>query len=112
MGHMQRVRKVKTTQQAQTAQMTEQQKGDHEEELYMVTQAENALAVKSASLWLIDSGCSNHMSHNLEIFKSLDKSCTSKVRIGNGDLLAVKGKGTAVVQTVGQKTRKINLRGS
>ena len=65
----------------------------------MVTQAENALVVQSAGLWLIDSGCSNHMSPNLEIFKSLE-SCTSKVRNGNGDLLAVKGKETTVVQTI------------
>ena len=96
MGHIQRVCKVKIAQQAQTAQVTKQQQGDHEEELYMVTQAENALPVQSVGLWLIDSGCSNHMSPNLDIFKSLE-SCTSKVRIGNGDLLAVKGKGIAVV---------------
>ena len=39
------------------------------------------------------------MSPNLDIFKSLE-SCTSKVRIGNGDLLAAKGKGIVIVQTI------------
>ena len=55
---------------------------------------------QSTDLWLIDGGCSNHMSPNLDIFKSLDKSYTSMVRIVNGDLLVAQGRGTAVVQTI------------
>ena len=66
----------------------------------MVTHAESALAVReSPDLWLLDSGCTNHMSPNLEIFRNLDKGCVTKVRVGNGELLAVKGKGTAAIQT-------------
>ena len=39
------------------------------------------------------------MSPNLEIFRNLDKSCVTMVRVGNGELLAVKGKGLAAIQT-------------
>ena len=35
------------------------------------------------SSWLIDSGCTNHMTADLSLFKELDKSYLSKVRIGN-----------------------------
>jgi len=37
------------------------------------------------SSWLIDSGCTNHMSVDMSLFKDLDKSYLSRVRIGNGD---------------------------
>jgi len=33
---------------------------------------------------IIDSGCTNHMTYDREIFKELNKSNISKVRIGNG----------------------------
>ena len=58
------------------------------------------LCIKAQTFGSIDSGCSNHMSPNLDIFKSLDESCTFKVRIDNGDLLAAHGKGTAVIQKI------------
>ncbi|XP_022764214.1 uncharacterized protein LOC111309412 [Durio zibethinus] len=36
----------------------------------------------SSSAWLIDSGCTHHMASDINMFKELDKTCTSKVRIG------------------------------
>jgi len=86
--------------QAQQAQVVEQHDEEHEKKFFVVTHAEIALAVReSPNLWLLDRGCTNHMSPNLEIFKNLDKGCVTKVRVGNGELLAVKGKGTAAIQT-------------
>ena len=82
------------------AQVAKYHEGEHEE-LFVVTHVDSALVVhQSTDLWLIDSGCSNHMSPNLGIFEGLYLSCTSKVRIGNGDMLAAHGKGTAVIQTI------------
>ncbi|GKV53768.1 hypothetical protein SLEP1_g60283, partial [Rubroshorea leprosula] len=49
--------------------------------------------------WLIDSGCTNHMTPNAAIFKSLDRKYNSKVRLGNGELMEVKGKGVVAVET-------------
>ncbi|XP_022876856.1 uncharacterized protein LOC111395066 [Olea europaea var. sylvestris] len=41
--------------------------------------------------WLIDNGCTNHMTHNRELFVDLKPANTSKVKIGNRDHIAVKG---------------------
>ncbi|XP_061962505.1 uncharacterized protein LOC133683001 [Populus nigra] len=52
------------------------------------------------SSWLIDSGCTNHMTADLSLFKDLDKSYLSRVRIRNGDYVKVEGKGTIEVETL------------
>ena len=39
------------------------------------------------------------MTHNTSLFKELDKSFYSKVRVGNGELVEVKGKGVIAVKT-------------
>ena len=49
--------------------------------------------------WLIDSGCTNHMCPNEAWFKKLDRTYNSRVRIGNGDFLEVKGKGVVAINT-------------
>ena len=80
--------------------MAEQQHEEHEEELFVATHMESALAVQSADVWLLDSGGTNHMSPNLEIFRNLDKARATKVKVGNGELLEVKGKGMAAIKTI------------
>ncbi|GKV39615.1 hypothetical protein SLEP1_g47362 [Rubroshorea leprosula] len=45
------------------------------------------------------SGCTHHMTPNESCFKSLDESFTFKVRLGNGELVEVKGRGVAIVDT-------------
>ncbi|CAL5436624.1 unnamed protein product [Camellia sinensis] len=52
----------------------------------------------SIESWLINSGCTNHMTYNRELFKELEKIVISKVRIGNGVHIAVKGKGTVAIE--------------
>ena len=49
--------------------------------------------------WLIDSGCTNHMTHDRSLFKELKPTAITKVRIGNGNHIPVKGKGTIVIST-------------
>jgi len=48
--------------------------------------------------WIIDSGCTNHMTHDKELFKELNKSNISKVRIRNGEQLDVKGTRTISIK--------------
>ena len=48
----------------------------------------------SSASWLIDSGCTNHMTHDKELFKEWRTTDIKRVRIGNG---AVKGKGTVAI---------------
>ncbi|KAE8665032.1 hypothetical protein F3Y22_tig00112699pilonHSYRG00066 [Hibiscus syriacus] len=39
------------------------------------------------------------MTHDIELFKELNKEVVSQVKIGNGDFIAVKGKGTIVIES-------------
>ena len=48
--------------------------------------------------WLVDSGCTNHITHDPKLFRKLDKTINSKVRIGNGAHLEVKSKGTVAIK--------------
>ena len=52
----------------------------------------------SIESWLIDSDCTNHMAYNRELFRELDKTAISKVKIENGADIAVKGKGTIAIE--------------
>ena len=49
--------------------------------------------------WLIDSGCTNHMTYDRNLFKDLKPTETSKVKIGDGTYIPAKGKGTIVITT-------------
>ncbi|XP_031281255.1 uncharacterized protein LOC116139730 [Pistacia vera] len=49
--------------------------------------------------WLIDSGCTNHITTNLQDFVNLDRAYHSKFKVGNEEFVDVKGKGDVVVQT-------------
>ncbi|XP_048139602.1 uncharacterized protein LOC125316165 [Rhodamnia argentea] len=49
--------------------------------------------------WLVDSGCTNHMTSDEKLFIDLDKSLKSGVRIGNGEYLEVKGKGIVAIES-------------
>ena len=51
------------------------------------------------SCWLIDSGCSNNMTHNKSLFKEWCEITSSKVRVGDGKHIAVKGKCTIAIPT-------------
>ena len=50
--------------------------------------------------WLIDIGCTNHMTNDKTLFKELDKTIVSKVKIGNGDFISVKGKGIVTIESL------------
>ncbi|XP_014515297.1 uncharacterized protein LOC106773120 [Vigna radiata var. radiata] len=49
--------------------------------------------------WLTDNGCTNHMTYDKELFKCLDITEVKWVRIGNGEQLPVKGKGSIAITT-------------
>ncbi|CAA0830320.1 Unknown protein, partial [Striga hermonthica] len=50
-------------------------------------------------IWFLDSSCSNHMTGDEKKFKNIDGSVKSQVRLGNGDLVEVEGKGSIEVET-------------
>ncbi|XP_012448542.1 uncharacterized protein LOC105771679 [Gossypium raimondii] len=49
--------------------------------------------------WLVDSGCTNYMTCDEKLFKDIDRLLKSRVRIGNGEYLEVKGKSTVVIES-------------
>ncbi|OMO72757.1 hypothetical protein CCACVL1_17615 [Corchorus capsularis] len=69
-----------------------------DEEQLFVAQC-SAVISKSNKKWLIDSGATNHMVHDKKLFSYLDETYTSKVKIGDGKYLDVKGKGNVQVCT-------------
>ncbi|RVW84529.1 Retrovirus-related Pol polyprotein from transposon TNT 1-94 [Vitis vinifera] len=68
------------------------------------SQSEYFAAEQKNNVWFLDSGCTNHMTGNKNIFLDMDTTINSQVKMGNGDLVNVKGKGTVDIQTkVGTK---------
>ena len=51
------------------------------------------------NLWLLDSGCSNHMIGNKELLSCIDSSISSDITHGNDYLVNVQGKGTVPILT-------------
>ena len=49
--------------------------------------------------WLIDSGCTSHMTKHLELFSSLDKTDRPKVKLGNGHVLKAQGRGSVKIES-------------
>ena len=66
--------KKKDNQQTLKAQEIKSDMGQ-EDTLFATTY--NVADIKS-NVWMIDSGCSNHMTHEATIFKNLDKSSRPK----------------------------------
>ncbi|KAA0061308.1 UBN2 domain-containing protein [Cucumis melo var. makuwa] len=54
---------------------------------------------KTAEVWFIDSGCSNHMTCLKPVFKELNEGEKLKVELENGKKLQVEGKGTVGIET-------------
>ncbi|KAG8490918.1 hypothetical protein CXB51_014710 [Gossypium anomalum] len=98
-GHVEKVCKNKPkalTQQQIQAQATEDLQAQEE---HVFTASCFASSSKVGSNWLVDSGCSYHMASDESLFKNLDRSYGSKIRIGNGELIEAKGKGSVFVNT-------------
>jgi hypothetical protein len=50
-------------------------------------------------LWLLDSGCNNHMTCNKDLLSCIDSSISSDITLGNDYLVKVQGKGIVPVLT-------------
>jgi hypothetical protein len=53
----------------------------------------NVSQASPCDIWYLDSGCSNHMTGNIELFSSLDESVQTKVTLGTDIQVIVLGKG-------------------
>lgn len=61
---------------------------------YQATEAE-----LQSDVWLLDSGCNNHMTGNKSLFSDLDPSINSKIKLGDHYLVPAQGKGTVPILT-------------
>ncbi|XP_040965721.1 uncharacterized protein [Gossypium hirsutum] len=102
-GHVEKVCKNRSKprqnqfqQQKVEARVTEES-SDKEEHVFAVSCAANQK--KGSKGWLLDSGCTNHMSPDATIFKTLDRTCKTKVKIGNGQLINAEGRGDVLIHT-------------
>ena len=48
--------------------------------------------------WIVDSGCTNHMTPNLHWLKDLGPSTIKKVKVGNGEVVDVEAQGTVILK--------------
>jgi len=62
----------------------------------------SATVENNVDTWYLDSGCSNHMTRNIDMFASLDKSVKTDVILRNGNKVSIEGKGHINIVT---KTR-------
>ena len=93
-GHVERI--CRTQQHEEKANPVAQQ--PEEEQLFVASCFSTGNS--SNDSWLFDSGCTNHMTNNQDLFKELDRTTISKVKIGNGDYIDVKGKGIVVLNSL------------
>ena len=59
----------------------------------------NVVQESPFDIWYLDSGCSNYMTRNIELFSSLDKSVQTKVTLGTHIQVTVLGKGSINILT-------------
>jgi hypothetical protein len=59
-------------------------------------------------LWLLDSGCNNHMTGNKDLLSCIDSSLSFDITLGNDYLVKVQGKGTVPILTKQNVKKDIN----
>jgi hypothetical protein len=96
LGHM---KKVCTSQQQQQEGDVNIAQEQYEEDQELLLAISGFTTNKPSKEWLIDSGCTNHMTYDRDLFKELNKTSISNVRIGNGEQIAVEGIGTISIKT-------------
>ncbi|GKU96667.1 hypothetical protein SLEP1_g9878 [Rubroshorea leprosula] len=76
-----------------------QEKDDETESLFLACYT----AKESVpDVWYVDSGCSNHMTGNINLFINLDKSVSNKITMGDGTVREAQGKGTVKLDEHGK----------
>ncbi|XP_039128921.1 uncharacterized protein LOC120265069 [Dioscorea cayenensis subsp. rotundata] len=101
-GHHQRICKSniqeKIVTQVNLQQKNVAQVSDEEQEEQLFVASCFAIC-QSSEKWLIDNGRINHMTFDHDLFEELDTSVASKVKIGNGEYIAFKEKGTMAIES-------------
>lgn len=95
-GHVDKVCKNKSATAEKTISSTK--KIEMAEETFFMTLCNTKSEIDNSD-WLLDSGCSNHITPTDVVFVDLNKNYLSRVKIRNGIYLNVVGKGTIYIHT-------------
>ena len=95
-GHLVKDCKAKFEEQAQITQ----EDNEAEESYHMFTARQEDQESPEENMWLIDSGCTNHMTSHEHLFTNLDFGFNVPILVGNGDVLTTKGKGDIEIMTM------------
>ncbi|KAI0515512.1 hypothetical protein KFK09_008177 [Dendrobium nobile] len=68
----------------------------HKEQVLLKAKGEEKVAIEE--MWYLDSGASNHMTGDKEKFIDLNEGVYGKVKLGDGSLVKIQGKGTVLLQ--------------
>ncbi|XP_019195832.1 PREDICTED: uncharacterized protein LOC109189674 [Ipomoea nil] len=88
LGHHERICKSNLQQKDDVQIVSEE-----DEEQMFVASCFTSRSSSSSYCWLLGSGSTNHMTGDEELFRELDRSQVSNVRIGNGDCIPIKRNG-------------------
>jgi len=91
LGHEAVICKAKEQVKEVDAQVIDQ---EEEDQLFVITPGK-----ESSESWLIDSGCTNHMTYDKEFFEESRDTEVKRVRIGNGEHLEIKGKDAVAIRS-------------
>ena len=67
----------------------------------------NVVEESPKDVWFVDSGCSNHMTGNKELFGKLDSSIHTEVKLGNDSKVTVNGEGDVPIFDRSGKRRTV-----
>lgn len=96
LGHIERVCKAQQEKEVEAKAVVDQNQKEH---LFVASR----FATNNSDVWLIDNRCTNHVTYDCELFKELDTTVITKVRIENGERVTVKGKGTVSIKSLSGK---------
>lgn len=88
--------------------MKEDKGKEKEEEEEVMFMAMNEEPEQSGGVWLIDSGCSNHMSGEKSLFQHIQATPRHTIRVGDGKALKVEGIGKVALCSSKRKVTTLN----
>ncbi|XP_017640089.1 uncharacterized protein LOC108481471 [Gossypium arboreum] len=113
MGHADKVCKNKGKQRPNQPQQPRaearvaEESSDQEEQVFAVSCS--ATKRKDIKGWLIDSDCTNHMTPDAGIFKTIDRSFKTNVKVGNGHIIKAEGKDYLISDVNGSKLMTVTM---
>lgn len=94
-GHLAKNCKLRRT---EGADLSFEETDDESHMLFSVTE-EEVSSQEDDDTWLVDSGCTNHMTKEVKYFITLDRSIKVPIKVGNGQRIITAGKGNIQVMT-------------